>query len=145
MKQASAVTSGPAKDVDSYLARVPEPARTTLARLRKDIRDAAPKATESIGYQMPMYKQDGPLVAFGGWKEHCSFYIMSTAVHDAHKADLKAYDTSKGTVRFPIDKPLPAALVRNLVKARLAENAETMAQRASKKAAKKTGARRQAR
>ena len=113
------------------------PSAIEFYKVRKDIKAAAPNASESIGYQMPMYKQDGPLVAFGGWKEHCSFYIMSTAVHDAHKADLKAYDTSKGTVRFPTDKPLPASLVRKLVKARLAENAEVVKQRAAKAAARK--------
>ena len=67
--------------------------------------------------------QDGPLVGFGAWKNHCALYVMSTAVTDAHEKDLRRYDTSKGTVRFPVDKPLPATLVRKIVKARLAENA----------------------
>jgi uncharacterized protein YdhG (YjbR/CyaY superfamily) len=136
-KATKATKSTVAKDVDAYLKSVPEPARSTLTRLRRDIKAAAPGAAESIGYQMPMYKQDGPLVSFAAWKDHCSLYIMSTAVHDAHKADLKAYDSDGGTVRFPAGKPLPVALVKKLVKARLAENAAVSAERAAKKAAKR--------
>jgi uncharacterized protein YdhG (YjbR/CyaY superfamily) len=111
-----------AKDVDDFLAKVPEDARDALEGLRRTIRSAAPKATEGIGYAIPTFYQQGPLVAFAASKNHCGFYVMSPAVMDAHKDELKPYDTAKATIRFPADKPLPAALVRKLVKARLAEN-----------------------
>jgi uncharacterized protein YdhG (YjbR/CyaY superfamily) len=109
--------------IDDYLSTVPGEARVTLEKLRKTIRAAAPKATETISYQIPTFKLDGrPLVGFAAFKNHCSFYAMSPEVMDAHKNDLESYKTSKGTIRFPIDKPLPAELVRKLVKARIKEN-----------------------
>lgn len=109
--------------VDEYLAALSEEKRAALERLRKTIRSAAPKAEECISYGIPAFRQDGPLVAFGATANHCAFYLMSSSTVDAHKGDLDGYDTSKGTVRFQPDEPLPAALVRKLVKARLAENA----------------------
>jgi len=115
-------TSTPARDVDSYLAAAPEEARATLEKLRKVIKAAAPKAAEVISYQIPTYKYHGPLVAFAAFPNHCGFYVMSTAVMDAHRDELKSYDTAKITIRFPANKPLPAALVRKIVKARIAEN-----------------------
>jgi uncharacterized protein YdhG (YjbR/CyaY superfamily) len=113
--------SGPAKNVDEYLAGVPKEARATLEKLRKTIRAAAPMASEVISYQMPMYKHHGMVIGFAAFKDHCSIFPGS-AVMDAHKVELKGYDTSKGTIRFPASKPLPAALVKKLVKARIAEN-----------------------
>jgi uncharacterized protein YdhG (YjbR/CyaY superfamily) len=110
-----------AKDVDAYLAEVPEEARATLEKLRKTIKAAAPRATEVISYQMPMYKQNGMLVGFAAFKDHCSLF-PGAAVINAHKEEFKRYDTSKGTIRFPASKPLPAALVKKLVKARIEEN-----------------------
>jgi uncharacterized protein YdhG (YjbR/CyaY superfamily) len=81
------------------------------------------KATEAISYQLPTFKLDGRgLVAFGAFKNHCSLFPMSMAVIKAHEGDLKNYYTSKGTIRFTVDKPLPAALVKKLVKARIEEN-----------------------
>jgi uncharacterized protein YdhG (YjbR/CyaY superfamily) len=118
-----------ASDVDRYLATVPKDARAALARLRKIIRAAAPKATETISYQMPAYKYHGLLVAFAAFKDHCSFFPGAAGMK-ALQHELKAYDTSKGTIRFPIDKPLPAVLVKKLVKARIKENE---ARRAAKK------------
>ena len=117
----TAAKSAPAKDVDDYLAGVPKEARATLDKLRKTIKAAAPRATEVISYQMPMYKQNGMVVGFAAFKDHCSLFPGS-AVMDAHKEELKRYDTSKGTIRFPANKPLPAALVKKLVKARIKEN-----------------------
>ena len=111
----------PAGTVDEYLARVPDEMRPALEALRKTIRAAAPGATEVISYQVPTFKLNGSLVSFGAAKSHCAFYVMSPAVMEAHKDDLKGYDTSKGTVRFTPDRPLPAALVTKLVKARIAE------------------------
>jgi uncharacterized protein YdhG (YjbR/CyaY superfamily) len=110
-----------AKDVDEYLAGVPKEARATLEKLRKTIKAAAPMASEVISYQMPMYKHQGMLIGFAAFKDHCSIFPGS-AVMDAHKEELKRYDTSKGTIRFPAGKPLPAALVKKLVRARIKEN-----------------------
>ncbi len=113
--------SAPARNVDEYLAGLPKEARATLEKLRKTIRAAAPMASEVISYQMPMYKQHGIVVGFAAFKNHCSIF-PGAAVMDAYKEELKHYDTSKGTIRFPANKPLPAALVKKLVRARIQEN-----------------------
>src|SRR5436309_16024176 len=111
------------KGVDEYLAGVPEPARTTLNRVRAAIRSAVPpEATEAISYRIPTFKYKGPLVGFAAFPNHCSLFPMSPAVIEAFKSELKDFHTSKGTIRFPVDKSLPAALVKKLVKARIAEN-----------------------
>jgi len=109
--------SPPAESVDEYLAAVPEDARAALAILRKTIKAAAPKATEVISYQIPTYMHHGPLVAFAAFKNHCGFYVMSPSVMDGHKDELRGYSTAKTTIRFPADNPLPAALVKKLLKA----------------------------
>ena len=112
------------KTIDEYLAALSEDKRAALERLRQIIRATAPNAEECISYQLPAFHLDGRmLVAFGATANHCAFYLMSSATVAAHKDDLKNYDTSKGTIRFRPDHPLPAALVRKLVKARIAENA----------------------
>jgi uncharacterized protein YdhG (YjbR/CyaY superfamily) len=111
-----------ARDVDAFLAAVPEEARDTLEKLRKTIQAAAPKATEGIGYGIPTFYHQGPLVGYGASKNHCGLYVMSPAVMDAHREQLKQYDTATATIRFPANKPLPAALVTKLVMARIAEN-----------------------
>ena len=130
MKKSGAKAS-PAKDVDEYLARVPNEARVTLEKLRQTIKAAAPMASEVISYQMPMYKHHGMVIGFAAFKNHCSIF-PGAAVMDAHREELERYDTSKGTIRFPASKPLPAALVRKLVKTRIAEN-EARAKRKKKK------------
>jgi uncharacterized protein YdhG (YjbR/CyaY superfamily) len=110
------------RDVDDYLAALPEDARAALEQLRKEIGAAAPGAVEAISYQIPTFKHQGrPLVSFGAAKAHCAFYVMSPKVMSAHAAELEAYDTGKGSIRFAADKPLPRALVHKLVKARIAE------------------------
>ena len=109
--------------IDQYLAALSDDKRAALEKLRKIIRAAAPKAEECISYQLAAFRQDGMLVAFGATANHCAFYLMSSSTLEAHKDELKDYDISKGTIRFQADKPLPVALVRKLVKARLAENA----------------------
>ena len=114
-------TNPPARNVDEYLASVPKEVRTTLERLRKTIKAAAPMASEGISYQMPMYKHHGMVVGFAAFKNHCSIF-PGAAVMDAYKEELKPYDTSKGTIRFPANKPLPATLVKKLVRARIKEN-----------------------
>jgi uncharacterized protein YdhG (YjbR/CyaY superfamily) len=112
------------KDVDEYLAQVPEDARAALQKLRKTIRAAVPKATEGISYGIPTFKLHGrALVWYAAFKNHCSFFPLSSAMREAHGKDLEGYDTtSKGTLRFSANKPLPTAVVRKLVKMRIAEN-----------------------
>src|SRR5262249_46820000 len=91
--------------------------------LRKTIKAIVPKAEECISYGLPAFRLDGrPLVAFGAAANHCAFYPMSGSTVAAHRAALKDYDTSKGSIRFQEDRPLPVALVRKLVKARIEEN-----------------------
>ena len=110
------------ESVADYLASVPADARAALLKLRKTIQAAAPEATEEISYQVPTFKHHGGLVAYAAFPDHCSFFVMSTEVMRAHAAELERHAVGKGSIRFPADKPLPAALVRKLVKARIAEN-----------------------
>jgi uncharacterized protein YdhG (YjbR/CyaY superfamily) len=122
MKKAAIGSTAP-KDVDEYLARVPEPARTTLNKIRATIRSVVPpEATEGISYGMPAFKYKGPLMGYAAFARHCSLFPMSGSVIEAFQDDLKGYHTSKGTIQFAMDKPLPAALVKKLVKARIAQN-----------------------
>jgi uncharacterized protein YdhG (YjbR/CyaY superfamily) len=111
------------KTIDEYLAALSDDKRAALEKLRKAIRAAAPKAEECISYQIPAFRQNGMLVGFGATANHCAFYLMSSSTVAAHQDELMDYDTSKGTIRFQAEKPLPVALVRKLVKARIAENA----------------------
>jgi uncharacterized protein YdhG (YjbR/CyaY superfamily) len=109
--------------VDAYLAAVPEPARSTLEKMRALIRSTVPaEATEAIGYGMPTFRYKGALVAYAAFKNHCSLFPMNASLVEAFKDELKEYKTLKGTIQFTVDKPLPAALVKKLVKARVAEN-----------------------
>jgi uncharacterized protein YdhG (YjbR/CyaY superfamily) len=115
--------AGKPKTIDEYLAALSDDKRAALEELRKTIRAAAPKAEECISYQLAAFRLNGRmLVAFGATANHCAFYLMSSSTVEGHKDELKNYDTSKGTIRFQADKPLPSALVRKLVKARIAEN-----------------------
>ena len=110
------------KTVDEYLARLPEPARSTLQKIRAAIRSAVPaEATEAISYRMPAFKYKGVLMWYAAFADHCSLFPGASVIA-AFKNELKGYAVSKGTIRFPTDKPLPGALVKKLVKARLAEN-----------------------
>jgi uncharacterized protein YdhG (YjbR/CyaY superfamily) len=109
--------------VDEYLAAVPEPARSTLRKVHATIRSVVPpEATETISYGMPAFKYMGPLVGFAAFSDHCSFFPMNSSLVEAFKDELKQFETSKGTIRFALDKPLPAALLKKMVKARIAEN-----------------------
>src|SRR6266850_6784644 len=110
------------RTIDDYLATLSDDKRAALEKLRKTIRAAAPKAEECISYQIAAFRQNGMLVGFGATEKHCAFYLMSSSTVAAHKDELKDYDTSKGTIRFQPDRPLPVALVRKLVKARIAES-----------------------
>lgn len=106
----------------AFLDGLPEAQRQALEHLRRVIIAAAPEAEEYVGYGIPAFRQDGALVSFGAARHHCAFYVQSPAVMDALAAELAGLDTSKGTVRFTPDKPIPDALVTRLVAARLAEN-----------------------
>jgi len=112
------------KTVDQYLAGLPKDKREALAKLRAAIKAAAPGATDGISYQVPVFKLDGkPLVGFGAAATHCTFFLMSTTEEmRARLTALKGYKLGGGSIQFPADKPLPTALVRTLVKARIAEN-----------------------
>jgi uncharacterized protein YdhG (YjbR/CyaY superfamily) len=110
--------------IDEYLAPLSNEKRAALQKLRRAIKSAAPKAEECISYQVPAFRLGGRmLVAFGAAANHCAFYAGSAPV-EGYKDELKAYDTSKGTIRFQADSPLPATLVRKLVKAQIAAKGE---------------------
>lgn len=114
----------PARNVDDYLATLPQEEKTSLENLRKTIRSAAPNAVEKISYQIPTFDYYGPLVAFSmpRSRSHCSFHLMSPSLMSTFKAELKQYKTTTATINFHTDKPLPVALVKKLVNARMEEN-----------------------
>ena len=108
--------------VDEYLAKVPEPQRTTLAKVREVIQSVLPaEATEVISYRIPCVKYRGMLVGYAAFIDHCSLFGMSSTLLGPLKEELKSYSTSKGTIRFAVDEPLPAALIKKLVKSAIAE------------------------
>ncbi len=112
------------KTIDEYLAPVSVEQRVVLEKLRRAIHAAAPGAEEYIGYGLAGFKLNGrSLVYFGAWEKHCALYAASPAVQKKFQKELKGFECSKGTIRFTTDKPLPTALVKKLVKARIAENA----------------------
>lgn len=121
------------KTIDEYLATLSEDKRAALKRLRRTVKSAAPKAEECISYGLAAFRLDRrPLVAFGAAANHCAFYPTSSSTVAAHKDELEEYHTSKGTIRFPVDKPLLATLVPKLVKARIAENEASTKRKGSK-------------
>jgi uncharacterized protein YdhG (YjbR/CyaY superfamily) len=109
--------------IDQYLAGANTDQRAALEKLRRAIRAVAPKAEECISYGIPAFRLNGRLlVFFGAWANHCAFYPGSSATLKKFQRALKEFQTSKGTIRFASDKPLPSGLVKKLVKARIAEN-----------------------
>jgi uncharacterized protein YdhG (YjbR/CyaY superfamily) len=108
------------KSVDEYLARIPEPGRSTLNKIRAVIRSAAPAdAIEVISYGIPAFKSREVLVWFAAFSKHCSLFPTNAVIKE-FKSELKGYTIAKGTIQFPLDKPLPASLVKKMVKARVA-------------------------
>jgi uncharacterized protein YdhG (YjbR/CyaY superfamily) len=126
-------TADGAKAVDEYLADIREPFGTILSHLRSVIRAAAPEASEGIGYGIPTFKLYGNLVHFAAFKNHMSFFPGGTAHNEVLGDELARYKTSKGTIQFTPDNPLPDDLVTRIVKLRIAENRELAAIRKSAK------------
>ncbi len=110
--------------IDQYLAGLSPDRRAVLQALRETIRSAAPEAEECISYQMPAFRLNGMLVGFASHANHCALYAWNATTVAAFAEDLKGFDISKGTIRFTPEKPLPDALVRHLVEAKVAKNAE---------------------
>jgi uncharacterized protein YdhG (YjbR/CyaY superfamily) len=111
--------------VDDYFSRVPEPARRALRQMRTAIRSVVPHdATETISYQIPAFTHNGVLVWYAAFADHVSLFPKSDII-EASKDDLAGFKTSKGTIQFPLDTPLPIALIKRIVKARVAQHAQS--------------------
>lgn len=118
-------SKAPAKTVDEYLATTPEPARSTLKHIRAVIKSVVPKeTTEVISYRIPMFKYKGMLVGYAAFAKHCSLFPTGSGVIEKFAKELAGYRTSKGTIQFPSDKPLPDALLKKIMKLRVKENRE---------------------
>ena len=118
-----ALTKQKPSTIDDYLAGVSADQRIALEKLRKTIRAVVPKIEECISYGIPAFRLNGrSLVFFGAWANHCSFYPGNSMTLKKFRSDLKGFQITKGTIRFSPDNPLPIALVKKLVKARIAEN-----------------------
>ncbi|AQU03476.1 hypothetical protein SDC9_10541 [bioreactor metagenome] len=111
----------PDKSIDKYIQGFPENVQVILRELRQVISEEAPQAVETISYGIPTFKLKGNLVHFGAFKNHISFFPSSSGI-TAFEKELSAYEISKGTVRFPLDKPLPFPLIRKIVAFRVNEN-----------------------
>ena len=121
-RKAAEKTSHTPKSIDEYLAGVPEPARSALNKIRATIRSVVPpEASEVISYRIPAFKYKGMLVWFGAFSDHCSLF-PGAGIIEAFKDELKRYPIAKGTIQFPLDKPLPVTLLKKIVKARVAAN-----------------------
>jgi uncharacterized protein YdhG (YjbR/CyaY superfamily) len=120
------------KTISKYIASFPPKVQAILQTLRKAVRRAAPSAEEKVSYGIPCFARNGNLVHFAAFKKHIGFYPRSTAIAK-FKKELSAYEVSKGTIRFPLDKPLPVGLIGKMVKFRVNENRERAAAKAKKK------------
>ena len=110
-------------DTDSYIASFPKETQKLLNEVRKAIKEAAPKAEEYIGYAMPAYKLNGPVAYFAGYEHHIGFYPTGSGIA-AFQKEIQKYKSSKGAVQFPLDKPIPVALIKKMVKFKVKENLE---------------------
>lgn len=126
--------AAPPKNVDEYLKSFSGQQKETLEKLRSVIKAAAPKAEETISYGIPAYKQNGMIAYFAGFKNHCSYFPGSYAVMKLFEEELKSYQVSKGTIQFPIDRPLASSLIQKLVLAKIKENETKQQSKATKKA-----------
>lgn len=123
-------------EIDRYIADFPPPTQKLLEQMREAILKAAPDAAEVIGYNMPAYRLQGVLLYFAGYKGHIGFYPSGSAI-EAFQQELSVYKGAKGSVQFPLDKPLPVALITKMVKLRVKENLEKAKEKALKQGAKK--------
>lgn len=129
---AKAVRIIPSNGVDDYLLTVSSSMREPLEKLREAIKKAAPKADEIISYRIPTYKQNGPLVHFAAFKDHCSFIVVDKRIIKTFEKELKGYKISGTTIHFTGDKPLPSTLVQKIVKSRIRQNEERNTAKAKK-------------
>ena len=109
------------KTIDEYIATFPKDVQVILEKFRQAVKEAAPEAEETISYKMPAFKQNGILVWFAAFKNHIGFFPKVSAI-EAFKTELTVYELSKGTIRFPLDEPIPFDLVKRIVKFRIKEN-----------------------
>lgn len=123
--------TSPVENVDAYIRQFPAAIQKLLKQIRKAIREAAPEAEETIAYMMPAYKQNGPLVYFGGFKSHIGFYPAGSTT--PFESELNPYRTGKGTLQFPLDQPLPLDLIKRIVQFRVGENEKKTALKKKKK------------
>ncbi len=123
------------KTVDEYISARPAQVQLALQKIRQTVKKAVPEAEEAISYQMPAFKHHGQLLYYAGWKNHYSIYPAALSVIDAFESELSRYEVSKGTIKFPLDKPVPVALVRKIALFRAKENIER--KKAKTKATKK--------
>ena len=123
---------GVPQTIDEYLERLPRDVRETMEQIRLTIHTAVPEAEELISYQMPAFALKGNLVYFAAWKHHIGFYPTSTAT-EKFKKELAAYEGAKGSVKFPLDEPIPFALIGRIAKFRAKENLERAAAKAKSK------------
>jgi uncharacterized protein YdhG (YjbR/CyaY superfamily) len=118
-----ATSKGQFKTIDEYIAIFPKNVRDVLEKLRRVIRESAPKAEEAISYGMPAFKFNGKsLVFFAAWKNHVGFYPGGSSAIEAFKKELFPFKHAKGSIQFPLDKPIPFDLVKKIVKFRVKEN-----------------------
>ena len=125
------------KDIDSYIAEQVPDVRARLEQIRQVVKTSAPKAEEVISYGMPAFKFHGMLVYFAAFKNHIGFYALPSG-NEAFQKELSAYKQGKGSIQFPLDKPVPLALIKKIVKFRVKENLEKVTSRASVTVTKKT-------
>jgi uncharacterized protein YdhG (YjbR/CyaY superfamily) len=121
-RKPAAKASGGPKNFEEYLAAVPKATRSHLNKIRAAIRSAVPKeATETISYRIPAFKHKKVLVWYGGFSDHCSLFPTASVI-EVFKDELKGFSTSKGTIHFPANKPVPTALIKKLVKERVGQS-----------------------
>ena len=122
-----------AASVDEYLDNIPEKEKAVLDKLRKTISSLVPNAEEYISYGMPTFKYNGPLVSYAAFKEHCSLFPWNATIIKKFAQELKSFKTSKGTIQFTVDNPLPVVLVKKLIRKRMKENEEKFIANKNKK------------